>query len=78
MIKKYGNLEYFLYTLCIIKIYTKTIYDVKLNKTFKGDNMNSIFSSIALIFSLLVSVPSFAGHCGGDHSHDDKENTVEK
>ena len=40
--------------------------------------MNSILSSIALIFSLIVSVPSFAGHCGGDHSHDDKENTVEK
>ena len=67
-----------MYTSCIIKIYTKTIYDVKLIKTYKGDNMNSIFSSIALIFSLLVSAPSFAGHCGGDHSHDDKENTVEK
>jgi len=43
-----------------------------------GDNMKSIFSTITLIFSLFLSAPSFAGHCGGDHSHDDKENTVEK
>ena len=71
-------MEYFLCTLCIIKIYTKTTYDGKLDNIFKGDNMNSIFSSIALVFSLLLSAPSFAGHCGGDHSHDDKENTVEK
>ena len=48
------------------------------NKLLIGDNMKSIFSYVALIFSLLVSAPSFAGHCGGDHSHDDKENTVEK
>jgi len=40
--------------------------------------MRPILSSIALIFSLLVSAPSIAGHCGGDHSHDDKDNTVEK
>jgi len=40
--------------------------------------MKSFFSSIALIFGLLVSAPSIAGHCGGDHSHDDKENSVEK
>ena len=40
--------------------------------------MKSIFGIITLIFSLFVSAPSIAGHCGGDHSHDDKENTVEK
>ena len=45
---------------------------------FKGVYMKSIFSTITLIFSLFLSAPSFAGHCGGDHSHDDKENTVEK
>jgi len=43
-----------------------------------GDNMKSIISTVTLIFSLFLSAPSFAGHCGGDHSHDDKENTVEK
>ena len=43
-----------------------------------GDNMKPTFSIITLIFSLFLSAPSFAGHCGGDHSHDDKENTVEK
>ena len=40
--------------------------------------MKSIFSTITLILSLFLSAPLFAGHCGGDHSHDDKENTVEK
>ena len=40
--------------------------------------MKTIFSSLALIFSLFISAPSFAGHCGGDHSDDDKENSVEK
>ena len=39
--------------------------------------MKSILSTIVLIFSLFISAPSIAGHCGGDHSHDDKENTVE-
>ena len=47
-------------------------------KLFKGVIMKSIFSTITLIFSLFLSAPSFAGHCGGDHSHDDKEKTVEK
>ena len=40
--------------------------------------MKSIFGTIAIICSLFVTAPSIAGHCGGDHSHDDKENTVEK
>ena len=39
--------------------------------------MKYIFSTFALIFSLFVSSPLIAGHCGGDHSHDD-EKTVEK
>ena len=47
-------------------------------KNTLGDNMKSIISTVTLIFSLFLSAPSFAGHCGGDHSHDDKENTVEK
>ena len=51
---------------------------LNLVNNFFGDIMKSIFSTIALIFSLFVSAPSIAGHCGGDHSHDDKENTVEK
>jgi hypothetical protein len=39
--------------------------------------MKSILSSITLILSLFVSSPLIAGHCGGDHSHDD-EKSVEK
>tara|TARA_Y100000589_G_C26639775_1_gene421565 strand:- start:143 stop:301 length:159 start_codon:yes stop_codon:yes gene_type:complete len=51
---------------------------LNLHKFNLGDIMKTIFGSIALIFSLFVSAPSIAGHCGGDHSHDDKENSVEK
>lgn len=41
--------------------------------------MKNILSLITLIFSLFLSAPSIAGHCGGDHSHDDdKESSVEK
>ena len=40
--------------------------------------MKYIFSTIALILVYLFLSPSIAGHCGGDHSHDDKEKTVEK